>query len=283
MPDETPNTPASPTAVSGATPPTPAPAPAPAPGTPIPGTSTTFNVNLPAGTPATPVPAPATSTISTTPAVIPLTNEQFQEFVNDRARLRQMELDQQARERAAQQAEIDHKMKLGQAEAALQLSRDQAQKEADALKSENAQTQSRAKRYALEGELARALASQPLVPGGAQQLTTLWRDQFNVQAEGDTFAVRTPAFQTVGDFVAQHLALPEYAHFVRAQNPGGGTGGHLGGSQTVPTPAATSQATPGPVINNLGDALSANLLAAGVGQYGNSLEKSQGFGIKRVG
>ena len=69
------------------------------------------------------------------------------------------------------------------------------------------------------------LASQPLVPGGAEQLTQLWRNQFVVEPQGDSFTVRTPTFQSVGDFVQAQLARPEYAHFIRASNPGGGTAG----------------------------------------------------------
>ena len=96
----------------------------------------------------------------------------------------------------------------------------------------------RAKRYALDGELSKALASQPLVPGGAEQLTQLWRNQFQVEPQGESFHVRTPTFQSVGDFVGAQLARPEYAHFVRAQNPAGGTAGTTGAHQAAPTPAS---------------------------------------------
>ena len=98
----------------------------------------------------------------------------------------------------------------------------------------------RAKRYALDGEVSRVLASQPLVPGGAEQLTQLWRSQFVVEPQGDSFTVRTPTFQSVGDFVTAQLARPEYAHFIRASNPGGGTAGTTGAHQAAPTAPANS-------------------------------------------
>ena len=60
------------------------------------------------------------------------------------------------------------------------------------------QVEERAERYALDGELSRALAACNLVPGGAEQLTQLWRNQFLVNA-GDSFAVRTPTFRRSED------------------------------------------------------------------------------------
>ncbi len=113
----------------------------------------------------------------------------------------------------------------GEVEEALRILREQSEQQVQAERARFTQVEERAKRYALDGELSRALAACNLVPGGAEQLTQLWRNQFLVDAQGDSFAVRTPTFQSVGDFVHQQLARPEYAHFVRAQNPGGGTGG----------------------------------------------------------
>lgn len=102
-------------------------------------------------------------------------------------------------------------------------------------------TGDRAKRYAADAEISRVLASHPLVPGGAEQLTRLWRSEFAVEPQGDSFSVRTPTFQSVGDFAAAMLAKPEYAHFVRASNPSGGTGGASPASQSGPTsPAQTA-------------------------------------------
>ena len=98
-----------------------------------------------------------------------------------------------------------------------------------------------------------SLASQPLVPGGAEQLTQLWRNQFVVEPQGDSFTVRTPTFQSVGDFVQAQLARPEYAHFIRASNPGGGTAGTTGAHQAAPTSPATPAAPVQP--KNFGEAI----------------------------
>ena len=97
------------------------------------------------------------------------------------------------------------------------------------------------------------LAAQPLVGAAAEQLTQLWRNQFVVEPQGESFVVRTPAFQSVGDFVAAQLALPQYAHFIRASNPGGGTAGTTGAHVTMPTTPANPAA---PVVpKNFGEAI----------------------------
>ncbi len=285
MPDETPNTPATPAAAPAAVIPpgsSPTPAPAPATGTTqVPGTSTTFNVNLPAGTPTpatTPPPTPATPA---GPVTVTLPWDQIQALQAAQTRLATLEAEQRQRDHDVQQREAQLLAETGKVKEALEMLRKQSDDQVNAERVAKAKVEERTQRYALDGELARTLASQPLVPGGAEQLTQLWRHQFQVEAQGDTYAVRTPTFETVQAFVARNLAMPEYAHFVRAQNPGGGTGGGNLGSQTIPTPTTTA-APQAPVINNLGDALLENLKAAGVGQYGNPGVKSQGFGLKRV-
>ena len=45
-----------------------------------------------------------------------------------------------------------------------------------------------------------------------------------MEAQADSFAVRTPTFQSVSDFVAAQLAQPHYAHFIRSTNQGGTAG-----------------------------------------------------------
>ena len=81
---------------------------------------------------------------------------------------------------------------------------------------------------------------QPLVPGGAEQLTQLWRNQFVVEPQGDSFTVRTPTFQSVGDFVQAQLARPGVRPFHPRSNPGGGTAG----DHRAHTAAPTSPANP---------------------------------------
>ena len=182
---------------------------------------------------------------------IPL--EQVQAYTTMQARLAQLESEQRNREVAIQQDQARVMAQKGEVENALRLLREQSDQQVQAERARLAQVEDRAKRYALDGELSRALSACNLVPGGAEQLTHLWRGQFVVDAQGDSFAVRTPTFQTVSDFVHQQLSRPEYAHFVRAQNPGGGTGGIQPSAQTLPSTPANATQMPQP--KNMGEAV----------------------------
>lgn len=199
--------------------------------------------------PATP-PATAT-TVAQQTVTIPL--EQIQAFTSMQARLAQLEADQRGRDQAAQQAQAQALAEQGKLQEALRMLREQSDAAVNTERAQKAQFEDRAKRYALDGELSRALASQQLVPGGAEQLTQLWRSQFTVEAQGDSFAVRTPTFQSVSDFVSQQLARAEYSHFVRAQNPGGGTGGAPPETQVPQGAPAHPAQVPQP--KNMGEAV----------------------------
>jgi hypothetical protein len=242
-------------------------------------------------TPATPaaatvvaVPATASNPTPTAPPMpqtvtIPL--EQLQTFTSVQARLAQMELDQRTRDDKATADRVTLMAQKGEIEKAMQIQREEAQKQLDAERVSHAATNDRAKKYALDGEVSRVLASQPLVPGGAEQLTQLWRSQFVVEPAGEGFAVRTPTFQSVGDFVTAQLARPEYAHFIRASNPSGGTaGGGGGGSLAAPTSPANPAAVAQP--KNFGEAIVLQMAEIQKkNNPDNRLDPSQAMGISR--
>jgi hypothetical protein len=213
---------------------------------------TTSTSATPASTAQPPAPT-LSSAIATTQQTVTIPLEQVQAFTTMQARLAQLESEQRSREQAAQQEQARIQAKKGEVEDALRILREQSEQQVQAERARFTQVEERAKRYALDGELSRALAACNLVPGGAEQLTQLWRNQFLVDAQGDSFAVRTPTFQSVGDFVHQQLARPEYAHFVRAQNPGGGTGGVPPSAQALPSTPANPSSAPQP--KNMGEAV----------------------------
>ena len=196
-----------------------------------------------AQSPTAPPPSPQTVTIPF---------EQLQTFTQVQTRLAQIEAEQRQREDTGRAEQVKLMAAKGQVEEALQKQQEESRRQLEIERTQRAAIEERAKRYALDGELSKVLASQPLVPGGAEQLTQLWRSQFQVEPQGESFHVRTPTFQSVGDFVGAQLARPEYAHFIRAANPGGGTAGTTGGHQAAPTPAnpATPQAP-----KNFGEAI----------------------------
>ena len=167
-------------------------------------------------------PAPASAPpAATTQQTVSIPLEQLQAFTSIQARLAEMEAAQRAQQEATRQEQARILAQKGEVENALRMLRDQSEQTLSAERQKFAQVEERAKRYALDGEVSRTLAAHNLVPGGAEQLAHLWRSQFVVDAQGESFAVRTPTFQTVGEFVSQQLARPEYAHFLRASNPGG--------------------------------------------------------------
>jgi TolA-binding protein len=182
-----------------------------------------------ASTSATPAsiaqpPGPTVSSATaTTQQTVTIPLEQAQAFTTMQARLAQLESEQRSREQAIQQEQARIRVQKGEVEDAMRILREQSEQQVQAERARLAQVEERAKRYALDGELSRALAAC------------------------------TPTFQSVGDFVHQQLGRPEYAHFVRPQNPGGGTGGFQPSTQSLPsTPANPAQA---PQPKNMGEAV----------------------------
>jgi hypothetical protein len=187
---------------------------------------------------------PSTATTNAPPQTVIIPIDQLNAFAAMQARLAKVEEEQQRRDEAARVENIKVLAAKGQVEEALRTQREEAQRILEAERAIRVQIEERAKRYALEGELARTLASQPLVAGGAEQLTQLWRDQFLVEPQGSSFSVRTQDFRSVGDFISAQFSRPEYAHFLRAQNPSGGTGGGMATQMphtTPPNPATDAQ------------------------------------------
>lgn len=203
-------------------------------------------VTPPAGVPVTTSPPaaaiPATLTVAAPPppapppaATVTIPMSQLEALVATQSRIAQLEADQRQREQAAREKEIQLLTEKGQAVEAVKSLREQKDAELKAVNDAKLQLSDRAKRYALDGELSRVLGSKPLHEHAAAQLTQLWRGAFQVAEEGETFQVRTPTFQSVEQFVSGELAKPEFAHFLRAQNPGGGTGAAQTGVQGAPT------------------------------------------------
>ncbi len=207
--------------------------------------------------------------------VIPL--EQLNVFTAMQARLAEVEEQQQRRDEAARAEQVQILAAKGQVEQALRAQREQAERDLQAERAARVQVEERAKRYALDGELVRALASQPLVPGGAEQLAQLWRDQFLVEPQGNSFNVRSKDFRPVGEFIGALLDRPEYAHFLRAQNPAGGTGGGTG-VQSV----QTSPANPIPQVEpkNMSEAVLMQMAAMQKVQANPQLNPTVPFGLR---
>jgi hypothetical protein len=188
-------------------------------------------------TPAAPVvqvvPAPAAPLLP--PGIVPVTQKQLEEYEGYKATVANMEADRQAAQSAAKEAELQAQMAKGQYTEALAQIRKANEDAVAAERNQRAMIEERAKKYALQKEVSQALASHNLVPGGAAQLADHWRDQFISEPAGDSYAVRTPQFQSVSDFVASQLAKQEYAHFLRSSTQGG-VGINPAASTSAPAP-----------------------------------------------
>lgn len=218
------------------------------------------------GGPAT---APPSPTATTQPTVtIPL--EQLQAFTSSQARLAEMEAAQHAQRETLQQEQARILAQKGDLENALRLAREQSEQTLNSERQRFAQIEERAKRFALDNEISRALTTHNLVQGGAEQLTQLWRNQFVIDNQGDSFAVRTPTFQSVGEFISQQLARPEYAHFLRASSQGGTAAGQP--VQAAQTPPASPSPSPQP--RNMGEAVILHM---------QGLQKAQGDARANLG
>ena len=201
-------------------------------------------------------PAPVVTAPPTLPAEerFSIPKSLYERFTSNEVELARVKAEKDAEVARIKIAEATAIAKAGDAERAVELLRSQAAAELEVERTQKRDTESRAKRYALDAELANALNSHQLADGSAEQLKSLFRGAFVAEPEGDTFKVRTPDFQSVGAYIGAMLGRPEYQKFLAAKNPGGGVGPNPGAAQTTPTPAAVV-AEPVKQPSNLGEAL----------------------------
>ena len=237
--------------------------PTPAPGTPPQAASLTSS-DAPAGD---------------QPATVPISQDQLQQFMAAQTRLAQLETEARQREEAASAEAARLLAAKGQVEEALKTIQSQSEAKLRAEAEARMRTEERAKRYALDNELSKALAGHPLLPGTSDQLTAILRSQLQVEAQGDSYVVRTPTFVPALDFVSQTLARPEFAHFLR---PHGAGGAGAGGAATTPTPVANP--TPAPEPKNFSEAIILQMKAMQQQKQEQpaALDPRQGFGLKAI-
>jgi hypothetical protein len=225
---------------------------------------------------AVPVTAPAVPVAAAVQPVFPA--EHLAALTTLQAKVAEFEAAEQRRSAEAAEAAVNALKAKGEIKQAFELQREQARLEIESAQKKLKESEDRARRFALDGELARNLAAQPLVAGGAEQLTQLWRSHFTVEAQGDSLAVQAPGFQPVGAWIAAQLGRPEYAHFLRPQNPHGGTAGGPPGTQGVPTAPAQAAQAAGPA--NLSEAVLLTMAAIEKSKADPRLTPSLGFGLR---
>jgi hypothetical protein len=108
-------------------------------------------------------------------------------------------------ESARQNAETRRLIEAGQSDAVVKLHREQL-----------AAADERGRKMAVTSEIARNLSGYTLAgEHAAAQLTTLLAGQLTADSAPEGYNVRTPSFQSAGDFIKSTLASPEYSHFLR--------------------------------------------------------------------
>jgi len=210
------------------------------------------------------------------PALVPIPQDQFQSLMASQTRLAQLEAEARQREEAAQAEAARLLAAKGQVEEALKTIQQQSEAKLRAEAEARLRTEERAKRYALDNELSKALSMHPLLPGTTDQLTAIFRGQLQVEAQADSYIVRTPAFVSAIDHVAATLGKPEFAHFLR---PHGAGGAGAGGANAAPTPPANP--TPAAEPKNFGEAIILQMqeLAKNKATLDPRFDMKQGFGL----
>lgn len=105
-----------------------------------------------------------------------------------------------------------------------------------------ADAEERSKSYALDSQLAMAFSGHDLYEGSAEDLSELWRKDFEVVPDSDKWTVRSKDGRPVKDVIAERLALPRYLNHVKATSRSGSGGGN--GNTPAPTQTPDSNKTP---------------------------------------
>ncbi len=229
---------------------------------------------------APPPAAPPPADPNAPPALVPIPHEQLQSLMASQTRLAQLEAEARQREEAATAEQARLLAAKGQVEEALKSIQQQSEAKLAAEAQARMRSEERAKRYALDNELSKALSMHAILPGTTDQLTAILRGQLQVEAQGESYVVRTPAFVSAIDHVATTLGKPEFAHFLR---PHGAGGAGAGGANAAPTPAANP--TPAAEPKNFSEAIILQMqeIAKNKVAVDPSRDMKQGFGLGRVG
>lgn len=215
-------------------------------------------------TPPAPTPEPPKPEVPPTPPPAPpAPNPLVADLAALRAQVAEFEREKAERERIAREAEEETLRKKGEFEKLIKNTNERLEAE----KQRAAAAEDRAKAYALSTELALAFSNHDLVEGSAEDLTKLWREDFEAVPDGDRWSVRAKDGRTVKEVVAERLTSQRYSNHVKAQARSGSGGG--GGHVPSPTPNSTPEAPADPFARHLQGIASGRLGAPGLaGTYG---------------
>lgn len=233
-----------------------APANAPAsPQTPQTQGAPTINYHIAAPNAAAPAQAaaatPPAAVAPAAPQTVTIPLEQLQAFTGIQARLAEMEARQRSADETHQRELQNAMLARGQAEDAVRMIREQSEQQLQAERDRAAETQRQAQTYAIDVEVARAMSPHQFSSSITRQaFEGEVRRQLIADANGKTFVVRTPTFQTAEQVVAGMVANPEYAPFLAPRGVSGTATGQS--AQTPPAPSANPAPPEPEAPRNLG-------------------------------
>jgi hypothetical protein len=153
------------------------------------------------------------------------------ELAAARKRIADLEAAEASRLEAARKEEEKKLAEKGQFDSILK-ARDA---EVAAAKAQAAAAEHGARTYARDRELALVLGKHPILEGKSGQLVQLWRDDFEAVLDGaGGFRVQAKDLRPIETVIAERLATPEFDHFMKPSNTGGG--GPSRGAAGGPTP-----------------------------------------------
>jgi hypothetical protein len=178
---------------------------------------------------------------------IPLPKSLYDDLIAAKASLAALHQQQAEQRRAAEQEQARILAQKGEIEAAMKILREQTDQLLASERAAKAATEERAKRYALDGVVERELAPYDFLNSKLRALFAAEvRSELRVEAEGDTFSVRSPDLQPAAAVIAAKLAQPDYQAFLRPKgNPAGGTQPNPSAPPAV-DPAAQQRTAPEP-------------------------------------
>ena len=230
---------------------------------------------------APPPPAAPPADPNAPPALVPIPQDQLQALMASQTRLAQLEAEARQREEAATAEQARLLAAKGQVEEALKsIQSNRVRRSSRPRPRRGCRSEERARRYALDNEISKALSMHPILPGTTDQLTSILRGQLQVEAQGDSYAVRTPAFVSAIDHVATTLGKPEFGALPAAARDGGR--GCAARRNAAPTPAANP--TPPAEPKNFSEAIILQMqeIAKNKAVTDPRLDMKQGFGLGRA-
>lgn len=202
-----------------------------------------LEASLGGGTPAEPVlpvtaAAPVTEPVKPVAPAPPAPNPLAADLAATRARLVELEKADAERERLRIEAEEKKLVEKGEFE---KLIKQRDERLAAEIKRAT-DAEERSKSYALDSQLAMAFSGHDMYEGSAEDLSVLWRKDFEAVPDGASFIVRSKDGRPVKDVIAERLALPRYSNHVKATSRSGSGGG--AGSTPAPTQTPDSSKAP---------------------------------------